>query len=78
MKIATIVPQIRHGITSLVGRRAARRSQLLANLARLDQLTTEAEEILAGPADVEIGCMAEALREMLIDMRAKVEEKLDR
>ncbi len=54
------------------------RSRLLAILARLDQLATEADAILAEPADVELGCMAEELRELLVDMRAKLEEKLDR
>ena len=50
---------------------------LLAILSRLDQLTTEAEAILAGPGDVEIGVWAEELREHLVEMRAKVEAKLD-
>ncbi len=50
---------------------------MLAILSRLDQLTTEADAILAGQGDVEIGVMAEELREHLVEMRAKVEEKLD-
>ena len=39
------------------------RQQLLAVLARLDQLATDAEAILAGPGDAEIYAMAEELRE---------------
>ena len=54
------------------------RVRFLAVLAHLDQLTSEADRILAGPGDAEIGAWAEELREHLVEMRAKVEEKLDR
>ena len=54
------------------------RKTLLAVLARLDQLQTEAEAILAEPGDAEIAAWAEELREMHVEMQAKVEEKLDR
>ena len=54
------------------------RPRLLTILARLDQLTTEAEAILAEPVEGDIGVRAEELREMLEEMRALVEEKLDR
>jgi hypothetical protein len=53
------------------------RQALLTLLARLDQLGTGAEEILAEPADTELLPLAEELRELLVEMRAKVEEKLD-
>jgi len=53
------------------------RPRLLSILARLDQLTTEAEAILADPVEADIGARAEELREMLVEMRALVEEKLD-
>jgi hypothetical protein len=53
------------------------RTKLLAVLAHLDQLATHAEAILADPADTDILPMADELRELLNDMRAKVEEKID-
>ena len=53
------------------------RKALLAVLARLDQLSADAEAILAEPGDVENGAMAEELRELVADMRARVESKLD-
>jgi hypothetical protein len=53
------------------------RPALLGILSRLDQLTSEADQILAEPVYADVGMMAEELRELLVDMRAKVEEKLD-
>jgi hypothetical protein len=53
------------------------RNGLLSILARLDQLNTEADRILADPIHADIGAMAEELRELLVDMQAKVEEKVD-
>lgn len=53
------------------------RPALLGILSRLDQLTSEADQILAEPVYADVGMMAEELRELLLDMRAKVEEKLD-
>ena len=53
------------------------RKAMLAVLAHLDQLNTDAEAILAEPADTETLATAEELRELLVDMRANVEEKLD-
>jgi len=53
------------------------RQALLTLLARLDQLGTGAEEILAEPADTELLPWADELRELLAEMRAKVEEKID-
>ena len=50
---------------------------LLSVLARLDQLTSDADALLAEPGDVENGAMAEELRELVVDMRAKVEAKLE-
>jgi hypothetical protein len=46
-------------------------------LAHLDQLATDADNILARPGDAEIYAMAGELRELLVVMRAKVEAKLD-
>jgi hypothetical protein len=57
---------------------AACRKELLTVLSRLDQLATDADTILAGPGHAEIYAMAEELRERLVDVRAKVEEKLQR
>jgi hypothetical protein len=54
------------------------RRKLLAVLAKLDQLQAEAETILADPGDAETGAMVEELREMHVEMQARVEEKLDR
>jgi hypothetical protein len=53
------------------------RPALLGILSRLDQLTSEADQILAEPVYADVGIMAEELRELLAEMRAKVEEKLD-
>jgi hypothetical protein len=50
----------------------------MANLARLDRMVTEADAILAGPGDAEIYAWAEELRELHVEMQAKVEAKLDR
>jgi len=54
------------------------RSKLLAILAKLDQMETESRSILAEPGDAELGAWAEELHEMHVELRAKVEEKLDR
>lgn len=54
------------------------RTALLHNLAKLDQLISDAESLLASPGDMDVGVRADELRELLIEMRAKVEEKLDR
>ena len=56
---------------------AQHRISLLSLLARLDQLETQANEILGGPVYPDVGELAEELRELLIDMRARVEEHLD-
>ena len=53
------------------------RQSLLSILSRLDQLSATADELLVEPADAEVGAMAEELRELLVEMRATVEEKLD-
>jgi hypothetical protein len=45
--------------------------------AQLDRLLAEADSILAEPVYADIGRMAEELRELVVDMQAKVEEKLD-
>jgi hypothetical protein len=54
------------------------RRQLLAISARLDQMLADAETILAGPGDVEIGCWAEDLWETIAGMTDMVDEKLER
>jgi hypothetical protein len=53
------------------------RRRLVAILGRLDQLTAEADAILSEPVFADLGAMAEELRELLNDMRAKVEEKCE-
>jgi hypothetical protein len=53
------------------------RQRLLSILARLDQLSTEADAILREPGDTELLPMAEELRELAVDMRARGEAKLD-
>jgi hypothetical protein len=54
------------------------REQLLAVLAKLDQLITDADEVLAGPGDADIFARMEDIREQLVETRARVEAKLDR
>jgi hypothetical protein len=61
----------------MVGKITDYRNAQLAMLSRLDRLSTEAKQLLAAPGDVEIGAMAEELRELLVDLQAKLEEKLD-
>jgi hypothetical protein len=53
------------------------REKLLAVLARLDQLVTDADTVLAGPGGVEIYAWLEDIREQRVEMRARVEAKLD-
>ncbi len=38
----------------------------------------ETDDILSGPADTALVAQAEELRELIVEMRASVEEKLDR
>ena len=45
--------------------------------SQLDRLLAEADSILAKPVYAEIGILADELRELVVDMRAKVEEKLE-
>ena len=52
------------------------RSQLLLLLQRIDELETQAGEILAAPVYPDVGELAEELRELLVGMRAKVEQHL--
>ena len=54
------------------------RQALVAISANLDQMLAEADAILARPGDGEIHCMAEDLRDWVVTMQAKVEEKLER
>lgn len=49
---------------------------LLSLLARLDQLETQAGEILAAAVYPDVGDLAEELREVLVDIRAKVQDRL--
>jgi hypothetical protein len=53
------------------------RQALRRILSRLDQLNTEADALMAESGDTALLPMAEELRELLVDMRAKVEKKLD-
>ena len=50
--------------------------RLLQLCAQLDRLLAEADGILAEPVYADIGVLAEELRELVVDMQAKVEEKL--
>ena len=52
-------------------------SALLAILARLDQMQSDAEAVLAGPLYADVGARAEELRELIVEMQALVEEKID-
>ena len=54
------------------------RQSLLNNSARLDQMLADSDAILAGPSDAELYMMAEDMREWIVSMQAKVEEKLER
>jgi hypothetical protein len=54
------------------------REKLLAVLAKLDQLVSDADAVLVGPGDAEIYAWMEDIREQLVEMRARVEAKLDR
>jgi hypothetical protein len=54
------------------------RQKLLAVLAQLDQLVTDANAVLADPGDAGIYARMEDIREQLVETRAQVEEKLDR
>ena len=56
----------------------AYRKTLLKVLAGLDRMQTDAEAILHGPRDAEITALADELRELIVEMQAKVEEKLER
>ena len=53
------------------------RTRLLHLSAQLDRLLAEADSILADPVYADIGTLAEELRELVVDMQAKVDEKLD-
>jgi hypothetical protein len=53
------------------------RQALLAIHARLDQITADAESILAQPVYADVGSRAEELRELIVEMQALVEEKMD-
>lgn len=53
------------------------RQRLLTIHSTLDRLQADAEAILSGPVYADINAMAEELRELIVDMQAKAEEKLD-
>jgi hypothetical protein len=53
------------------------RPRLLTISARLDQLLAEADKIIEEPVYVDVGVLAEELRETLVDMQAAVEQHLD-
>jgi hypothetical protein len=50
---------------------------MLEILSRLDQCETLANELMAEPVYADVFVRAEELREMLVDMRARVEQHLD-
>jgi hypothetical protein len=54
------------------------REKLLAVLAKLVQLVTDADDVLEGSGDAEIYAWMEDIREQLVETRAKALEKLDR
>ncbi len=45
--------------------------------AKLDQLLTQADKLLAEPICADLYAMAEELRETIVDMQACVEQHLD-
>ena len=53
------------------------RQRLLAVLAHLDQLVTDADAVLTDPGDADIYARVEDIREQLVEARATVEAKLD-
>jgi hypothetical protein len=53
------------------------RTRLLQLAAQLDRLLAEADSILAAPVYADIGVLAEELRELVVDIQAKVDEKLN-
>ena len=52
--------------------------QLLALLSQADQLVTEAEKLMDNAPDADTWVMAEDLREMNVEMRARIETWMDR
>jgi hypothetical protein len=57
---------------------AEQRARMLEILSRLDQYETMANELMAEPVFADVYVLAEELHEMLADMRAEVEQHLDR
>jgi hypothetical protein len=53
------------------------RRALLELLSRLDQNVTEADQLAPLPMYADVAVLPEELRELLIDMRATVEQHLD-
>jgi hypothetical protein len=53
------------------------RTRLQQLASQLDQLLAEADSILAEPVFPDFGMLAEELREVVVDMQTKVDEKLD-
>ena len=53
------------------------RSQLQRLSTQLDRLLAEADSILTELVYADIGTLADELRELVVEMQAKVEEKLD-
>lgn len=53
------------------------RAALLAIVARFDQLQNETGAILSQPVYPDVGTRANELRELIVEMQALVEEKLD-
>jgi hypothetical protein len=54
------------------------RQKLLAVQSQLDQLVTDADNVLVDTGDAGIYARMEDIREELVETRAQVEEKLDR
>jgi hypothetical protein len=54
------------------------RQAMLSILAKLDQLQADTEQLLNAPGGADIAARLEELRELYVELQAKVEEKLDR
>jgi hypothetical protein len=67
-----------NGAGPMLGMNFEYRKALLNIRARLDQIETDANAILAAPADADNLPLAEELRKLIVEMQAKVEEKLER
>ena len=54
------------------------RQELLSLLARTDQLVADADYWMDNAPDAEAWCIAEDMREKLVELRARIEGDIDR